>query len=311
MKKENPDLIHAVTVKPILYLGIIARITRTPFIGAISGLGPVFLAGSFSAKIRKRIVILLYKFIFSGKKSYAICQSTHDRDVLIRYGILFKAKTLLIHGSGVDLDQFKPIGKIISKTPIILMASRLLADKGIIEFCESAQIVKENYCDNIDFKLAGPIDDLSPSALSLQDVLDLCQKNRVEYIGNIKCISDLLAKASLFVYPSYYQEGIPKVLLEASACGVPSITTDHPGCRDAIIDYETGVLVPIQDANSLANQITSLLKDPDRMRKMGLNARALAEKSYGVGKVVDKHYEFYKTILDLKSFLIYEIILIK
>lgn len=304
VKKEKPDLIHAVTIKPIIFLGIIARLNKKPFIGAVSGLGPAFKGDDFLSLIRKKIIIKLYKFAFGGKRAHAICQSNHDRDVLIGYGIISEAKISLIHGSGVDLDKFKPAEKQNSTSFIILMASRLLADKGVIEFCKSAQIVKKNYCDKIDFKLAGPIDNLSPSALSLQSVISLCKKNKVEYLGDIECISALLAKADLFAYPSYYPEGIPKVLLEASACGVPIITTDHPGCRDAIIENETGVLVPIRDAHSLANQIISLLNDPDTIREMSANARALAEKSYGVGKVVDKHYELYKNLMNQRSFKI-------
>lgn len=302
VKKEKPDLIHAVTIKPIIFLGIIARLIKKPFIGAVSGLGPAFKGDEFLSLIRKKIIIKLYKFAFGGKRAHAICQSNHDRDVLVGYGIISEAKISLIHGSGVDLDKFKPAKQQNSTPPIILMASRLLADKGVIEFCESAQIVKKNYCETIDFKLAGPIDNLSPSSLSLQSVISLCKKNGVEYLGDIECISVLLAQANLFAYPSYYPEGIPKVLLEASACGVPTITTDHPGCRDAIIENETGVLVPIRDGSSLANQIISLLNNPDAIRKMGANARALAEKSYGVEKVVNKHYDLYKTLTNHSSY---------
>ena len=300
--REKPDLIHAVTIKPIILLGIIARLNKKPFIGAVSGLGPAFKGNNFLSKIRKKIIINLYKFIFNSKRAHAICQSNHDRDVLIRSGIISEDRISLIHGSGVDLDKFKPIKKIILNPPFVLMASRLLADKGVIEFCKSAHIVKENYCDKIDFKLAGPIDNLSPSALSLQSVKSLCKENRVEYLGNIECINVLLAKADLFVYPSYYPEGIPKVLLEASACGVPTITTDHPGCRDAIINNKTGVLVPTQDINSLANKIISLLNDLDAVRIMGVNARVLAEKSYSVEKVVDKHYRLYKMLMNQSSY---------
>ena len=298
VKKEQPDLIHAVTIKPIIFLGIIARLNKKPFIGAVSGLGPAFKGDGFLSLVRKQIIIKLYKFAFGGNRAHAICQSNHDRDVLVRYGIISKYKIFLIHGSGVDLNKFKPAEKQNTTPPIILMASRLLADKGVIDFCKAAHLVQKNYFDKIDFKLAGPIDSLSPSALSHKSVIRLCKENRVEYLGDVKCISALLAKADLFVYPSYYPEGIPKVLLEASACGVATITTDHPGCRDAIIENVTGVLVPKRDANYLANKIVSLLNDLDTIKKMGANARALAEKSYGVEKVVDKHFELYKILMN-------------
>jgi glycosyltransferase involved in cell wall biosynthesis len=293
VKKEKPELIHAVTVKPIIFLGVIARITKTPFIGAISGLGPAFISDSVLTMIRSRIVILIYRFIFSSKQSHAICQSTHDQDVLIKNNIIFKDKTTLIPGSGVDLNQYKPIAKISSSRRIVFMASRLLIDKGVIEFCKSAQIVKNNYSGNVDFKLAGSIDYLSPSALSLEDVKNLCKKNHVEYLGEVNCVNTLLAEADLFVYPSYYPEGIPKILLEASSCGTPIITTDHPGCRDAIIKNETGILVPIRDPNAIAKEIVFLLNDKKKCAKFSARARLLAEDLYSEEEVISKHYILY------------------
>lgn len=293
VKREKPDLIHAVTIKPILLLGIISRITRTPFIGAISGLGPAFLANDLKTRFRKFVIISLYKFIFSGRNTHVICQSTHDRDVLVESYIVPKYRTSLIQGSGVDLNKYKPRKSKKPKRPVVFMASRLLSDKGVEEFCQAAKIIKERGDLNIHFQLAGPVDDLSPSSLSLTSVKHMCEETKVEYLGDIECINEYLADATLFAFPSYYLEGVPKVLLEASSCGLPIITTDHPGCRDAIVEDETGILVPIRDAVSLANGIRDLLIDERRLSKMARNARILAERSYGVEKVIAQHYDLY------------------
>jgi glycosyltransferase involved in cell wall biosynthesis len=301
VKKENPDLIHAVTIKPILFLGLISRMTRTPFVGAVSGLGPAFQADGLTNLIRRNIIVIFYRFIFGGKNSHLICQSIHDSDVLIKNNIVSNCKISLIHGSGVDLQKFKPLKKKSTEKTNVLMASRLLADKGVIEFCQAAKIIKKKLSRNIVFKLAGPIDNISPSSLLLEDVKKLCNESQVDYLGEIKCINNLLGKADLFVYPSYYPEGIPKVLLEASACGIPVVTTNHPGCRDAIIEGQTGVLVPVKDAVSLAEEIEYLLDNPDKMLKMGKLARLLAERCYSDKKVVAKHYEIYKALMNLTS----------
>lgn len=298
IKRERPDLIHAVTLKPILFLGIIARMMNIPFIGAISGLGPAFQAGSLITSIRKRIIVIFYKFIFNRKNSYAICQSTHDRNVLIENDIITKDRITLIHGSGVDLNKFKPLKNKLSKNPIVFMAARLLSDKGVIEFCKAAKMINENRIENIDFKLAGPIDNLSPTSLSLEEVKNLCDKGNVDYLGEIKSMNLMLAEADLFVYPSYYPEGIPKVLLEASACGTPVITTDHPGCRDAIIENETGISVPPRDVFSLTKEMENLLNNPNKILKMGINAHKHAQKFFCVEQVILKHYQLYKILIN-------------
>lgn len=297
VKKEEPELIHAVTIKPIIFLGLIARFTKTPFIGSISGLGPAFISDSLLKILRMKIIILVYRIVFGGKKSFVICQSNHDRDVLFRNNIASQDQITMIHGSGVDLDQYRPIQKAPSNRRIVFMASRLLVNKGIIEFCKAAQIVKDNFSGDVDFKLAGSVDSSSPSSISLEDVIYLCKISQVEYLGEVKCVSNLLAEADLFAYPSYYPEGIPKVLLEAASCGTAIITTDHPGCRDAIINNESGVLVPICDAEALAREIIVLLNDQKKTAKLGARGRLLAEESYSEQEVVSKHYALYEEII--------------
>ncbi len=297
IKKEKPNLIHAVTVKPILLLGLIARITKTPFVGAISGLGPVFEPSGFKAIFRSKIVIIFYKIVFGGQAARAICQSNHDKQFLVKNHISSCQKINLIPGSGVNLDKFKPIHKETSERPLVLMASRILSNKGIIEFCKAASVVNEHFNDKVDFKLAGPIDKDSPSFITLDEVEKLCFKNKVDYLGNVKSINKLLASADLFVFPSYYPEGIPKVLLETSACGTAIITTNHPGCRDAIIEGKTGVLVEPRDYSALSDQIINLLNDSSKLIEMGLNGRKLAERSYCEKEVISEHYKIYKNLL--------------
>ena len=295
--KNKPDLIHAVTIKPILYLGIIAKLLNIPFIGAISGLGPAFKANSPKEKIRLFFIISFYRLIFRQKKSYVICQSDYDRSVLIKKKIASKNKIIIIKGSGVNLNKFRPRKKLLKIEPFVLMASRILSDKGVIEFCKASKIVNNNFNEKIEFVLAGPIDIESPTSMTIETTQQLCEENSVTYLGNIKNIKDLLPQAILFIYPSYYPEGIPKVLLEASACGVPIVTTDHPGCRDAVINDETGVLVKPMDVESLASKIITLLKDNQKLRDMSLKSRELAKEQYSIEMVVAKHYNLYKNMI--------------
>ena len=299
IKNRKPDLIHAVTIKPILLLGLASRFTSTPFIAAISGLGPAFQPKSWSDKMRLNIIVKLLRVIFRNRKAKIICQSKDDRDVLVGQGITIVKNVSLVSGSGVDISIYSPLKKRSNSKKYILMSSRILRDKGIEEYCLAAKIVREKYGKEIEFKLSGPIDDQSPTFISEVELEKLTLSCGVEYIGNRKDMPELLASALIFVFPSYYAEGMPKVLLEAASCGTPVITTNHSGCRDTIIEGETGILVPLQDVNALADAIIGLLKNKKLCTKMSSKARALAESSYCDSEVVNTHYKLYRQLCNL------------
>lgn len=300
IKREKPDLIHAVTIKPILILGLLCRFNNIPFVGAISGLGPVFSQSSLISKIRFKIVTLLYKFIFGAGSSVAICQSDHDREVLLSSKIIEESKIYLVNGSGVDLKKFSPIYSI-KEEKYVLMASRILREKGVKEFCEASGLLKINHNFNLKFKLAGPLDMESPSSLSREELDELCNHYHVDYLGDRADLNEILPLSKIFVLPSYYPEGIPKVLLEAAACGVPIITSDHPGCRDAIIPNRTGLLVKPKDSYQLAETIFHLINDRKRLEEFGREGRKMAEERFDANKVVSDHYRIYQETLCRKE----------
>ncbi len=295
IKSDRPDAVHAVTIKPIIFLGIICLILRIPFIASIAGLGPVFSSTGIYNKIRLLSVMIIYKIIFLPKKTKLICQSDHDKNILITNKLIIKDKIFMTLGSGVEIQKYNCDNKKELKDINILMASRLLPDKGVQEFCYAAGIIGKSNTDlKINFTLAGPIDYESHESLSEKTVTDICYKNNVEYIGNRNDLPSILAKTHIFVLPSYYSEGIPKVLLEAAASGCAIVTTDHPGCRDAIIPKETGLLVKPKDEDSLVQQLTYLISKPHLIESMGASGRVLAKKNFSVRKVIDIHFSIYK-----------------
>ena len=293
IKKDKPDLIHAVTIKPIIILGLVARLTSTSFVGAVSGLGPAFQVDSLYRKIRLRLIVWVFRLIFENKKARIICQSENDRDVLVNHDITLSANVSLIPGSGVDVEVYSPTKKRHDCEKYILMSSRILSDKGVKEYCLAAKIVRKKLGPEVKFKLSGMIDTHSPTYISKSELTKLTVSCGVEYLGNRKDMPDLLASALIFVLPSYYAEGVPKVLLEASASGVAVVTTDHPGCRDAVIEGETGLLVATRDANSLAGAVMQLLENRALLSQMGSNGRALVESTYRDSEVVSRHYKLY------------------
>ncbi len=298
VKKAKPDLLHAVTIKPILIVGLVSRLTSTPFIGAISGLGPAFKANNFFKNFRLKIIIKFLKFIFGNNKAVVICQTENDSDVFIKNEIIKQNQIFFITGSGVDIEKFSPTKKRLDVDRYVLMSSRMLSDKGVNEFCLAAKIVKQKLGDEVKFKLSGPIDNFSPTFISQTSLEKITNSCGVDYLGDIENMPELLASSLIFVLPSYYPEGIPKVLLEAAASGVPVITTDHPGCKDAIIKGQTGLLVPAGDSITLANSIIELLENDSLLIEMGRKGRILAESNFKDSEVVRRHYEIYKNMYD-------------
>lgn len=295
IKRERPSVIHAVTIKPIILLGIICFIFKIPFIASISGLGPGFSPTNFLSKARLLIIKSLYKIIFSSEQSRVICQSSHDAGMLLDNGLVTNEKITMVAGSGVDLEEYK-FQKKKKLDPIkVLMASRLLKDKGVREFCEAARKIQEKYNFNISFSLAGPIDLDSPGHLTKEQIEEMCSSNKVKFLGNRSDLRDILAESHIFILPSYYAEGIPKVLLEAAASGCAVITTDHPGCRDAIIPGKTGMLIYPRDISSLTSVLINMVSDRDLIESMGKAGRLMAEQKFCVSKVIDNHYSLYKT----------------
>jgi len=296
--KLKPDLIHAVTIKPMMLMGVVARLTGTRFVAAVSGLGPVFAPTKWHHKFRLKLVIWIYRFIFNARLSAVICQSEHDKSVLLKSNICSEFQISIIEGSGVDLDRYSPDNSTEKFGRYVLMASRILADKGVREFCGSAKDYIDKGGRGVKFKLAGPIDHLSPTAISEEEIRQLCKESGVDYLGNRDDLDVLLASALIFVLPSYYPEGIPKVLLEAAACGTPVITTNHPGCRDAVVDSVTGILVQPRDTKALSLAVSRLLSTPETLFSMAKAGREMAIARFDERKVIEAHYQIYNRYLN-------------
>ena len=293
----SPDIVHLVTIKPILFGGIAARLVGVPaVVSAVSGLGFVFVSKGLNALFRRKVISLLYRSAFGHKNQRIIFQNVDDQSQLTKLAQISPSKTILIHGSGVDLSLYSmkstPMGR-----PIILFASRLLKDKGVNEFIEAAKIMNKQGT-SARFVLVGEPDELNPATIN-KDELDLWeQQDIVELWGYRNDMNEVLSSATFIVLPSYYGEGLPKVLIEAAACGRAVITTDHPGCRDAIKDGVTGLLVPVRNVEKLVTAISLLLSDLDLCEEMGRAGRARAEKIFDVGQVTSKHLQIYKKLLE-------------
>lgn len=293
LKASRPDLLHAVTVKPIIIIGLIARITKTPFIGAISGLGPAFSHERLKSRIYRLALTKILKIILSPDRVRVICQNKNDKEMLIDLGVIDEDKVHIFPGSGVNLIRFRPSNRRVQKNDFVLMAARLLKDKGIEDYCNAAEQLRERY--DIEFKLAGVFDESSPTHLTKENVQKLCLKTGVEFLGPRDDMHQLLRNAMVFVYPSYYAEGLPKVLQEAAASGTPVLTSNHPGCRDAVVDGYNGFLFEPTNVHDLIDKFHTLMNSD--IPRLGRNARSLAVRKFDDEYIVQCHYDIYQKVL--------------
>lgn len=291
MRELKPSVVHLVTIKPVLLGGIAARLARVPrVIAAISGLGYVFTAQGRGAQLRRSIVGHLYRLSLGPANVRVVFQNTNDLTLLRRYTGLHDEKTVVIRGSGVELGEW-PMVPLPRGLPIVMMASRLLWDKGVSEFVEAARILSPQ--KHARFVLVGDLDTGNPASISEGDLVGWIKTGVIEHWGYCTDMHSVLAQSHIVVLPSY-REGLPKILIEAAACGRPVITTNVPGCRDAIEPGKTGVLVPVRDIYALADAIAKMLEEPARMEAMGLAGRKLAESAFDVREVADRHIALYE-----------------
>lgn len=294
LKVIKPDVVHLVTIKPTLIGGLASIVAKVPsIVYAISGLGFIFTNTMLKAKILRLGIIPLYRLALSAKNKTVIVQNLDDLRILRQYVAIPESQTVLIPGSGVDLKQFD-FQPIPLKNKIVLMACRLLADKGVYEFRQSARLLKDKYPD-VRFVLVGGIDPDNPTSLTKKELNEWVQKGDLEWWGHQNNMSEVLSQATVVVLPSY-REGMPKVLLEAQALGRPIVTTDVPGCREAIENGKTGFLVQVKDEYSLADAIEKLISSDELCVEFGRNARLLAEQKFDIEQVVKTHMNIYENL---------------
>ncbi len=290
-----PELVHAVTIKPVLYGGIAARLAGVrSVVAAVSGLGTVFLAASATARARRWLVTRLYRAALRHKNLTVIFQNPSDRNVMLSLGIVNSAQVSMIRGSGVRLVDYPYLPESNGR-PVVVMAARLLRDKGVFEFVEAARLLRHRGVD-VEMRLIGSPDPGNPTSVNKKDLARWAEEGVVRLLGYRADIAEQYSASNIVCLPSY-REGLPKSLVEAAACGRAVVTTDVPGCRDAIIPDVTGVLVPIKDADALADAIQYLVSDPAIRNRMGRAGRLLAEDGFAIEKIVEQHMSIYEELL--------------
>lgn len=292
----KPDIVHQVAMKPVLYGSIAAWLTGVPaVINALGGLGYLFINHSLSVRLARGVLGILFRILLNRQNSLLIVQNPDDAAVFEdKIGIATDRMTI-IRGAGVDTTHFSPGSEPEPPPVVALCVSRMLWDKGIGELVDAARALKEKGVA-VRVQLVGPRDD-NPASIPQQTLDDWAHEDIVDVLGARSDIADLYRNAHIAVLPSY-REGLPKSLLEAAACGLPMVATDVPGCREICRDGETGLSVPAQSVDALADALEKLAMDPTLRSSFGTAARKAAETEFSDTKIHEQTLDAYQKLIN-------------
>jgi glycosyltransferase involved in cell wall biosynthesis len=292
----SPDVVHHVTIKPVIFGSIAARLAKVPFVvNALSGLGYVFLKKGLFASLRRRIVIALYRRALNLQNQTLIVQNVSDKEFANSKLGVNKENIILVNGSGVNLDRFIPV-KSENSIPIVLFPGRLLWSKGLKEFVEAAKVLR-NFGRAARFVVVGSRPNGNPDAVPLEYILKCEAEKVVEFWGHQSEMLDVYRQADIICLPSH-REGLSKTLLEAAACAKPLVTTNVPGCREVVKDEFNGFLVPANDQLALSVALDRLVNDRALCELFGNNSRKFVEEGgFSEEDVLMKTMEIYQKII--------------
>jgi len=290
--KIKPDILHSVALKPVIYGSFASIFTgRIKNINALGGLGFIFSSGSLKARFLRPLILTALKFIFSRRKSKLIVQNRDDYIFVSKKLKIEKNNICLIEGAGVDLKKFS-IKQKTNQIPFVLLASRMIWAKGVGEFVAAASLLNERGV-KAKFVLVGKPDNENPNCISKKQLLFWHRSGIVEWMGYKRDMVSIFKQSSIVTLPSYYGEGIPKVLIEAMACSKPIVTTYMPGCKELVIEEKNGLLIKPRDHINLANALEKLILNPELCLEMGQYGRKLAEIKYDQKKIFNEILDLY------------------
>lgn len=296
-RRERPDLVHHVALKPVLYGTLAARFTGvSAIVNALAGLGHVFAPSQSRGRILKSLVRLAFRVLLNAKNGVVLLQNPDDQQMLIASKTITPKRTALIRGSGVDTLRFRPYPEPEGLTVMVTLVARMLRDKGILEFVEACGLLRQR---GIRFRavLVGMPDPENPSSIPISQLEEWQSEGLTEWWRQKDDIPSVWAQSHIAVLPSSYGEGVPMSLIEAAACGRPIVTTDIPGCREIVQHGRNGLLVPIKDPGALADAIVRLIERADLRKEMGAVGRKLVEEEFAESIIVAQTLNLYQSML--------------
>jgi glycosyltransferase involved in cell wall biosynthesis len=296
LRRFDADVVLSYTPKANIYAGLALRGEKRFFVPNVSGLGHAFVKRNPLAWL----VEMLYRRSF-GNAYRVFFQNETDRDLFIRQGLLRPGLARRLPGSGVDLSRFRPTPLPLAPRRVLLFVGRMLIDKGMVDLVEAAKRLRTMQ-DAFELRLLGPLGGNHPNALPHAQLQGWVREGLVTYLGETDDVRPAIAAADVVALPSVYREGVPRSLLEAAAMGRPTITYDMPGCRDAVVNGETGWVCRPGDVAHLASAIESMINSTaDRLRAMGQEARRKMKSEFDEELVLGAYLEVIAEVSQRKS----------
>lgn len=292
-RRERPDIVHHVALKPVLYGSLAARLSGVPaVVNALAGMGFIFSSETRKARLLRPFVARAFRLLLNAGRSVLILQNPDDRQMLVAQGVVAAARVRLIRGSGVDIRRFAPTPEPVGVPPLVILPSRLLWDKGVGEFVAAARLLQSQGVA-ARCALVGDSDPENSAAIPDAQLAEWAASGVVEWWGRRDDMPQVFAQANIVCLPSY-REGLPKVLLEAAACARALVATDVPGCREIVIDGHNGLLAPLRDVAGLAAAIRRLVEDAALRAELGRRGRALVEAELAEERVIEQTLAVYR-----------------
>jgi glycosyltransferase involved in cell wall biosynthesis len=293
-RRERPDLVHHFTAKPVLYGTLAARLAGVGgVVNSITGLGYLFIQKKPWILLVRWLVMQLYRLAFRHPDLAIIYENEADRAFFLEHRLVSPAQTTVIQGVGVDLEKFQPTPEP-DGTPLVILPARMLHDKGVGDLVTAARLLKKTR--EIRVALVGSNDSGNPANISKTTLRGWVTEGVVEWWGFRSDMPEVYRHAAIVTLPSL-GEGLPTVLLEAAACGRPIVATDVPGCREAVVDGQTGFLVPPNDPIALAAALNKLIIDPDLRHRLGQNGRQRVVDNFSGEQIVAETMQVYAKVL--------------
>ena len=294
-KKVRPDIVHNIGIKPVLYGTWATKFTKIPIvINLLAGLTEKFHENEWKSSIIGKLVNLAYRLGYLGVNAFTVFQNSTDMNNFLKQGIVEKKNVALIRGSGVDTEKFsfspEPEG-----VPIVVLASRLIWEKGVGEFVEASKILQGQgiKCRMV---LVGDCDPDSTGSVPREQLEKWLSEDAIEWWGHKDDMAEVFSNCHIACLPSYH-EGTPRVLLEAASCGRALVTTDVPGCRQIVKDNEGGLVVPIKNPKALAESIRTLVDNPNLRIRMGKRGREIIIAEFSDDIIIGQTLALYERLL--------------
>ncbi|NRA47762.1 MAG: glycosyltransferase family 4 protein [Phaeodactylibacter sp.] len=292
LKRYQPDFLISYTIKPNIYAQLAARLLKIPRLGVVTGLGYLFIGMTWKTQIVKR----LYRFSFKGANRVWFLNK-EDEALFLNNRIVTEQQTGYLPSEGVDITYFRPENNKSEHGVSIIYAGRLIREKGVPEFVQAARILKAEFPE-VTFQIAGFIEKEAPGAIQLADIKAWQKENIIQYKGAKADIRPILSNSDCVVLPTYYREGVPRILLEAASMGKIIVGTNTPGCKDIITEGHNGFLCEPKHSEHLAETIRKILKlTPEERTELGEHGRAIVEAEFREEFIIQKYLELLETVL--------------